>query len=143
MHWECWCCLLLLYTTYVFKVDAFTISQIYGEELLNQWKIYVSGPYGSTSHKDGEFFTDFRQRLDGRSVEPSHWPDGINLRSGGSIDAIQLFYGNYHGRLHGWVDGGELHKIRFDHGDKIVKVTGRHGIGPGALVDQLTFHTFK
>ena len=129
---------------YLAQVDhAFTISQIYGEELLHDWNIIVSGPYGSTSQKDGEFFTDFRQSLNGRWVQPNHWPNGINVRSGGSIDAIQFFYGNYHGRLHGWADGGELHKIRLYDGDKIVKVTGRHGRGPGALVDQLTFHTLK
>ena len=80
------------------STSAFTISQIYGEQVLEQWNIFVSGPYGSTSEKDGEFFTDFRQSLNGRSVQPNHWPNGINIRSGGSIDAIQLFYGNYYGR---------------------------------------------
>ena len=44
-------------------------------------------------------------------------------------------------RLHGWAEGGELHKIRLYDGDMITKVTGRRGLGPGALVDQLTFHT--
>ena len=46
-------------------------------------------------------------------------------------------------RLHGWAEGGELHKIRLYDGDMITKVTGRRGLGPGALVDQLTFHTEK
>ena len=81
------------------STSAFTISQIYGEQVLEQWNIFDSGPYGSTSEKDGEFFTDFRQSLNGKSVQPNHWPNGINIRSGGSIDAIQFFYGNYHGRL--------------------------------------------
>lgn len=121
----------------------FTISQIYGEAFLADWNVYVSGPYGSTSEKDGEFFTDFRQSLNGRSVQPNHWPNGINVRSGGSIDAIQFFYGNYHGRMHGWDNGGSLHKVRLYDGDKIIKVSGRRGIGPGALVDQLTFYTSK
>lgn len=121
--------------------STFTISQIYGEAVLGHWNVYVSGPYGSTSEKDGEFFTDFRQSLNGRSVQPNHWPNGINVRSGGSIDALQFFYGNYHGRMHGWENGGALHKIRLYDGDKIIKVTGRRGIGPGALVDQLTFYT--
>jgi len=125
------------------SVSAFTISQIYGEQILDQWNVFVTGPYGSSSEKDGEYFSDFRQTLNGRSVQPNHWPNGINIRSGGSIDAIQFFYGNYHGRLHGWAEGGELHKIRLYDGDMITKVTGRRGLGPGALVDQLTFHTEK
>ena len=66
--------------------------------LLDQWNVFVTGPYGSSSEKDGEYFSDFRQTLNGRSVQPNHWPNGINIRSGGSIDAIQFFYGNYHGR---------------------------------------------
>ena len=90
-----------------------------------------------------EYFEHFRQTLNGRDVQPNHWPNGINIRSGESIDAIQFFYGNYHGRLHGWSDGGNLHKIRLYEGDKIIKVTGRRGIGPGAVVDQLKFYTLK
>lgn len=90
------------------KISAFTISQIYGEELLENWNIYVSGPYGTTSDKDGEYFTDFRQSLNGRNIQPNHWPSGLNIRSGDSIDAIQIFYGNYKGRLHGWQDGGKM-----------------------------------
>lgn len=74
-------------------------------------------------------------------MQPNHWPDGINIRSGDSIDAIQVFYGNYKGRVHGWEDGGKMQKIRLYDGDKILRVTGRSGIGPGATVDQLTFHT--
>ena len=66
--------------------------------LLDQWNVFVTGPYGSSSEKDGEYFSDFRQTLNGRSVQPNHWPNGINIRSGGSIDAIQFFYGNYRGR---------------------------------------------
>ena len=46
-------------------------------------------------------------------------------------------------RLHGWSDGGRLHKIRLYDGDKIVKVKGTRGIGPGATVDSLTFFTSK
>ena len=51
-----------------------------------------------------------------------------------------MFYGNYRGYFHGG-EGGLLHKIRLYNGDRIVKVTGRAGIGPGADIDQLTFHT--
>jgi len=121
---------------------GFTSSQIYGEELLSsQWNVYVSGPYGSQSVTDGQFFTDFRQSLNGRSVRPDHWPDSINIRSGDSLDAIQVSYGNYRGRLHGWQDGGDLHKIKLYQADRVVKVSGRRGLGPGASVDQLTFHT--
>lgn len=67
------CLFVLLISGYA---KAFTISQIYGEAILDHWNIYVSGPYGSTSQKDGEFFTDFHQSLNGRSIQPNHWPNG-------------------------------------------------------------------
>ena len=53
-----------------------------------------------------------------------------------------MFYGSYDGARHGG-EGGELHKIRLYEGDKVVRVTGRHGIGPGAGIDQLTFYTLQ
>ena len=53
-----------------------------------------------------------------------------------------MFYGPYTGQHHGG-DGGQMHKVRLYESDKIVKVTGRRGIGPGAGVDQLTFHTSR
>jgi len=56
--------------------------------------------------------------------------------------SIQFFYGTYRGDFHGG-EGGQLVKIRMYHGDRINRVTGRAGIGPGAEVDQLTFHTRK
>ena len=56
------------------------------------------------------------------------------------IFRIQMFYGNYRGYYHGG-DGGFLNKIRLYNGDRITKVTGKAGIGPGADIDQLTFHT--
>ena len=55
---------------------------------------------------------------------------------------IQIFYGNYQGYFHGG-EGGFLHRIRLYNGDRVTKVTGRAGIGPGADIDQLTFHTRK
>jgi hypothetical protein len=67
-------------------------------------------------------------------------PSQINIRAGGSIDAIQLFYGGSPGGHHGR-EGGELHRLRLFQGDRIVRVTGRAGLGPGAGVDQLTLHT--
>ena len=137
-------CIRITISSMILSLSAgFTISQIYGEELLTQWNVYVSGPYGSKSGKNGEFFTDFRQSLNGRSVQPNHWPNSLNIRSGESIDAIQVSYGNYRGRLHGWQDGGDLHKIKLYEADRIIKVTGRRGLGPGASVDQLTFHTLR
>ena len=60
--------LLLSSSENFLKISASTISQIYGEEFLEHWNIYVTGPYGTTSQKDGEFFTDFKQSLNGRSV---------------------------------------------------------------------------
>ena len=53
-----------------------------------------------------------------------------------------MFYGPYTGQHHGG-DGGQMHKVRLYESDKIVKVTGRRGIGPGAGVDQLTFYTSR
>ena len=53
-----------------------------------------------------------------------------------------MFYGTYRGENHGGL-GGQLYKIRMYHGDRIIRVTGRAGVGPGAEVDQLTFHTKK
>ncbi len=137
---SCYCYIILIT---IRSSLASTISQIYGEELLDMWNIYVSGPYGSRSYKEGDFFTDFRQSIDGRSIQPNHWPDAINLRSGEAIDSIQVFYGNYKGLLHGSEENGKLHKIRLYDGDKITKVSGRRGLGPGAAVDQLTFFTKK
>ena len=45
---------------------------------------YETGPYGS--FKDGRWFTDFRQDLNGRSWQPIHWPEIINIRAGEAID---------------------------------------------------------
>lgn len=56
--------------------------------------------------------------------------------------SIQFFYGSYHGEHHGG-EGGQLHRLRLYNNDRITRVTGRSGIGPGAGVDQLTFHTKK
>ncbi len=57
-----------------------------GEEVISHWDIYRSGPYGNVGGRNGEFFNDFRQTLDGKQVRPNHWPDTINIRAGGSID---------------------------------------------------------
>ena len=40
-------------------------------------------------------------------------------------------------------DGGQLHRLRLYSGDRVVRVTGRSGLGPGGGVDQITFHTKK
>jgi hypothetical protein len=66
----------------------------------------------------------------------------INVRAGGRVDNLQLFYGGYDGRPHGG-QGGQLHRLRLYEGDRIVRVTGRAGLGPGAGIDQITFHTKK
>ena len=87
------------------QCGAETLSQIYGKRGLSQkelekpklWPIYFSGedfhgdsyyfksgPYGSLF--DGYWFSDLRHSLDGRSWEPRHWPNQINLRAGQSID---------------------------------------------------------
>jgi len=121
------------------SVSSETISEIVGDDFLDDSVYFESGPYGSNN--DGSWFTDFRQKLDGSRFEPRHWPDTINVRAGQSIDGIQVTYGAYRGYFHGGRDGGYLNKIRLYNDDKITRVTGRSGLGPGAQVDQLTFYT--
>jgi len=99
-----------------------------------------SGPYGSAGGPRVEPFTDWWDSLDGTIFFPTHDPDQINIRAGGSIDAVQVFYGGKPGGHHGGL-GGHLHRLRLFSGDRIVRVTGRAGLGPGAGVDQLTLHT--
>ena len=60
-------------------------ASLLGDEILNLSTYYESGPYGGT--QGGEWFTDFYQSLDGRTIRPNHWPDAINIRSGGRIDS--------------------------------------------------------
>ena len=59
-----------------------------------------------------------------------------------SVFTLQLLYGGYRGRVHGG-EGGALFRLRLYEGDRIVRVTGRRGLGPGAGVDQITFYTLK
>ena len=55
-----------------------------GEEMMGDSLYYETGPYGS--FKDGSWFTDFRQDLNGRHWQPIHWPEIINIRAGEAID---------------------------------------------------------
>ena len=55
-----------------------------GDEMMGDSLYYETGPYGS--FKDGSWFTDFRQDLNGRSWQPIHWPEIINIRAGEAID---------------------------------------------------------
>ena len=82
-----------------------------GDDVIGAEEYYESAHYGSV--RGGEWFTDFWQSLDGRRIKPNHWPDGINIRYGLSIDrcinifnsvkfsfpgifcSIQIFYGSY------------------------------------------------
>ena len=45
---------------------------------------FQTGPYGSV--RDRLWFTDFSQSLDGKSWQPIHWPDKINIQAGQAID---------------------------------------------------------
>ena len=56
-----------------------------GDSVMGQLEIYSSGPFGSDH--TGEWFSDWWQSLDGHTVKPQHWPDQINIRAGGRIDA--------------------------------------------------------
>ena len=62
-------------------------------------------------------------------MQPNHWPNGINIRSGGSIDAIQFFYGNYHGRsvLFVFIRIWNLEKVSSsENSAQILKEFGNH-----------------
>jgi len=118
-------------------VKGDTTAELYGDSVMGQLELYSSGPFGSDY--TGEWFSDWWQSLDGHTVKPQHWPDQINIRAGGRIDAIQIDYGDYKARWHGG-EGGELYKIRLYNGDKITRVSGRRGIGIGAGIDQLMFY---
>ena len=56
-----------------------------GDSVMGQLELYSSGPFGSDH--TGEWFSDWWQSLDGHTVKPQHWPDQINIRAGGRIDA--------------------------------------------------------
>ena len=56
-----------------------------GDSVMGQLELYSSGPFGSDY--TGEWFSDWWQSLDGHTVKPQHWPDQINIRAGGRIDA--------------------------------------------------------
>ena len=101
--------------------------------------LMMSGPVGGTG---GEWFTDWWESLDGTDYHPKRPPQQINIWAGERIDMIQILYGGHAGGQHG-DDGGALHRLRLYNGDQVVRVTGRRGLGPGAGVDQLTFHTLK
>ena len=45
---------------------------------------FETGPYGS--FRDGVWFNDFSQSLDGKYFQPIHWPEIINIRAGEAID---------------------------------------------------------
>ncbi|CAB4062933.1 unnamed protein product [Lepeophtheirus salmonis] len=123
---------LLIYILLIIKswsahlTHAYTTGDIVAAELINQYDFFKSGPYGSTT--EGEWFTDFWQSSDGLQFIPKNWPDGINIRYGARIDGIQLFYGNYIGKMHGG-EGGRSIRIKLYKGDRIVKVKGKH-FGP-------------
>ena len=57
---------------------------ILGDEMMGDSLYYETGPYGS--FRDGSWFTDFWQDLNGRNWQPIHWPEIINIRSGDAID---------------------------------------------------------
>ena len=113
-----------------------------------------SGPYGGGG---GVFFTDWWESVDGLDYHPKNPPSQVcrhcktvvglifvkvNIRSGGRIDSVQVIYAGYKGGVHGG-QGGTLHRLRLYEGDRIVRVTGRAGLGPGASLDQVTLYTKK
>jgi len=119
------------------SVKSASTSDIIGSEVLGQVSRLTSGPYGGGG---GEFFTDWWQRVDGSDYQPKNPPSQINIRAGGRVDSVQVIYAGYKGGHHGG-RGGTLHRLRLYEGDRVVRVTGRAGLGPGASLDQITLHT--
>ena len=81
--------------------------------------------------------------MDGHDYHPKRPPQQINVRAGGRVDMLQIMYEGHTGARHGGTEGGQLHRLRLYNGDRVVRVTGRSGLGPGGGIDQLTFHTKK
>lgn len=127
----------LLVLSYSKYIAADTISDIIDAERSSEFTWKASRPYGGMG---GEYFTDWWTNLDGTQQRPNQPPDQINIRSGGRVDSIQMMYASYNGLVHGG-QGGLLARIRLYNGDRIVRVSGRSGIGPGSGIDQITLHT--
>jgi len=125
----------------VFAMLTFMLvpSKELGLETTSTWKEVVTGPYGG---QGGIWFTDWWQSLDGYDYHPKRPPQQINVRAGERVDMIQVLYEGYDGDRHG-SDGGQLHRLRLFDGDRIIRVIGRAGLGPGAGIDQITFHTLN
>lgn len=83
------------------------------------------------------------ESVDGHDYHPKRPPQQINVRAGGRVDMLQIMYEGHTGARHGGTEGGQLHRLRLYNGDRVVRVTGRSGLGPGGGIDQLTFHTKK
>ena len=66
-------------------VQLWSLLMPTGDSVMGQLEIYSSGPFGSKY--TGEWFSDWWQSLNGHAVKPQHWPDQINIRAGGRIDA--------------------------------------------------------
>ena len=105
-------------------------------------RMHGRAPKSSPQGDGGKWFTDWWESLDGTDYEPKHPPQQINIRAGGRVDQITMFYGGWRGRPHGG-EGGALHRLRLYEGDRIIRVAGRRGIGPGAGIDQITLYTLK
>lgn len=121
------------------REENLSISEFLGAENIGRLREIETGPYGGDG---GEWFTDWWESLDGTDYEPKHPPQQINIRAGGRVDQITMFYGGWRGRPHGG-EGGALHRLRLYEGDRIIRVAGRRGIGPGAGIDQITLYTLK
>ena len=83
------------------------------------------------------------ESVDGHDYHPKRPPQQITVRAGGRVDMLQILYEGHPGARHGGSDGGQLHRLRLYNGDRVIRVTGRSGLGPGGGIDQITFHTKK
>merc|ERR1711971_973080 len=111
-----------------------------GQGTGDAWREIVTGPYGGPG---GEWFTDWWESVDGHDYHPKRPPQQITVRAGGRVDMLQILYEGHSGARHGGSDGGQLHRLRLYNGDRVIRVTGRSGLGPGGGIDQITFHTKK
>jgi len=121
------------------NVMALTTSDLIRIETFDHWREVISGPYGG---EGGEWFNDWWVSLDGSDYHPKRPPQQINVRAGERVDMIQILYEGHNGGRHG-SEGGVLNRLRLYEGDRIIRVSGRSGIGPGAGIDQITFYTLN
>ena len=93
---------------------------------LGKEKFFTDGKYGGSG---GDKWSDSVVKDNGNITK-------IELKEGGTINAIRVRYGNIWGDWHG-VGGGSLQSIELDPGEYIKAIKGR----TGGAVDGIEFHS--